>query len=78
MHTSTSLLPTFTPNITFNLLACLIIPARTSATIIKRKGARGSLFLIPLVGLNSSVGLSLTKTDIEVDVRHAKIQSGKK
>jgi len=68
--TSTSLLPTFTPLRKFVLIAYLTNPDNPSVTTRNKNGTSGSSYLSPLVGLNSIVGLPLTRTETEVDSKH--------
>ena len=67
--TSTSLFPTFTPSKTPDLKAYLTNLANLSAIIKNRNGARESPCLIPLVGLNSLMGLLLINIDAVEDLR---------
>ena len=63
---STSFLPILRPDSRLAFTACLTSPVNPSATTKKRKGASGSPCLNPLLGLNSSVGLPFTSTEIKV------------
>jgi len=56
------------------LKAFLMRQLKPLAAIRKRKGAIGSPYLRHLPGWNSSEGLPLTKTEIDVDSRHTLIQ----
>ena len=64
MHSSTSFLPNLRLDSRLVFTACLTSLARPSTTTIKRKGAKGSSFLNPLDGLNSSVGLPFVESSV--------------
>ena len=72
--TLTLFFPTFMPVYRFSLTAWFTIPDRPCATIKNKKGAIGSPYLNPLVGLNCLVRLPFTKTEIVADSKHFLIQ----
>lgn len=69
----TSTFPHIYPLKIFFKVVILIISLKPSATILKRKGVNGSLCLSFLWMLNSLVGFSFTKTEIEQDLKHSLI-----
>jgi len=68
-----SFFPTFTPFSIPLFSTYLTAPASPLVAIKNRKWARGSLYLSPLCGLNSVVGVPFIKIDIVNDLRQPSI-----